>query len=53
MSRRGVDAKVAMDAGGWKSSRIYLETYVKTNDAGRSVVRLFDEEQPARLREVK
>jgi len=26
-----------MDAGGWKSSTIFLETYVSTVDAGRVV----------------
>lgn len=33
----GVGVRVAMDAGGWKSSTIFLETYVSTVDAGRVV----------------
>lgn len=33
----GVSVRVAMDAGGWKSSSIFLETYSHTIDAGRTV----------------
>lgn len=33
----GVGVRVAMDAGGWKSSTIFLETYAHTIDAGRVV----------------
>lgn len=33
----GVSVRVAMDAGGWKSSAIFLETYTHTIDAGRTV----------------
>ena len=28
VTRQGVDAKTAMDMGGWKSSRLFNETYV-------------------------
>ena len=33
----GVSVRVAMDAGGWKSSTIFLETYAHSLDAGRTV----------------
>lgn len=33
----GVGVRIAMDAGGWKSSTIFLETYAHTLDAGRVV----------------
>jgi len=33
----GVDIKTAMEAGDWKSSVIFLETYVHTKNAGRVV----------------
>lgn len=38
----GVGVRVAMDAGGWKSSTIFLETYAHTVDAGRVVVDRFN-----------
>lgn len=38
----GVSVRVAMDAGGWKTSSIFLETYTHTIDAGRTVRDLFD-----------
>jgi len=38
----GVGVKVAMDAGGWKSSVIFLETYAHTLDAGRTVMERFN-----------
>lgn len=34
----GVNVRVAMEAGGWKSSNIFLETYVHTAEAGRLVM---------------
>lgn len=38
----GVSVRVAMDAGGWKSSAIFLETYAHTIDAGRTVMDRFN-----------
>lgn len=38
----GVGVRVAMDAGGWKSSTIFLETYAHTLNAGRLVAAQFD-----------
>lgn len=38
----GVSVRVAMDAGGWKSSTIFLETYSHTVDAGRVVMDRFN-----------
>lgn len=42
--RLGVDTKDAMDAGGWKSSRLFMETYVHSHEAGRRVAEAFDRE---------
>jgi integrase len=36
--------KEAMDAGGWKSAKLFMETYVHSQEAGRSVAALFDRE---------
>jgi len=38
----GVSVRVAMDAGGWRSSTIFLETYAHTVDAGRVVMDRFN-----------
>jgi len=38
----GVDIKTAMEAGDWKSSTVFLETYVHTRNAGRSVADRFN-----------
>lgn len=38
----GVSVRVAMDAGGWKSSSIFLETYAHTINAGRTVADRFN-----------
>lgn len=38
----GVSVRVAMDAGGWKSSKIFLETYSHTTNAGRTVMNKFN-----------
>ena len=38
----GVSVRVAMDAGGWKSSSIFLETYAHTLNAGRAVMDRFN-----------
>jgi integrase len=36
------DIKAAMDAGGWKSAKLFLETYVHSNEAGRTLADKFD-----------
>jgi len=38
----GARVKDAMDAGRWKSARLFMETYVHSHEAGRSVAALFD-----------
>lgn len=38
----GVSVRVAMDAGGWKSSSIFLETYAHSMNAGRAVMDKFN-----------
>lgn len=38
----GLGVRVAMAAGGWKSSSIFLETYTHTIDAGRTVMDAFN-----------
>ena len=38
----GMDVKTAMEAGGWKSSQIFLETYVHSRDPGRLVADRFN-----------
>jgi len=38
----GIDTKSAMEAGGWKSSRIFLEVYVQSDDGGRIVADRFN-----------
>ncbi len=38
----GVSVRVAMDAGGWKSSAIFLETYAHSLNAGRAVADRFN-----------
>ena len=40
----GAKLKDAMDAGGWKTARLFVETYVHSADAGRAVARIFDAE---------
>lgn len=42
MSVPGADIKAAMDAGGWKSAKLFLETYVHSKEAGRSLAEKFD-----------
>lgn len=37
MKLDGVSVKDAMDAGRWKSARLFLETYVHSHEAGKSV----------------
>jgi integrase len=42
MTVDGASIKAAMDAGGWKSAKLFLETYVHSKDAGRSLAEKFD-----------
>lgn len=44
MAVPGADIKAAMDAGGWKSAKLFLETYVHSKDAGRSLAEKFDKQ---------
>jgi site-specific recombinase XerD len=45
----GIGIKTAMDAGRWKSSKIFLETYVHTENAGRMVADRFNTQRYANL----
>lgn len=36
------DIKKVMEAGGWKSAKLFMETYVHTSEAGRSLAEQFD-----------
>ncbi|SFZ86016.1 Site-specific recombinase XerD [Devosia enhydra] len=38
----GADVKTAMEAGGWKSSAVFIETYVHSPNAGRLVADRFN-----------
>lgn len=38
----GAKIKDAMDAGGWKSAALFMQTYVHSKDAGRNVAGIFD-----------
>jgi len=38
------DIKTAMDAGGWKSAKLFLETYVHSKEAGKSLAAKFDKQ---------
>lgn len=38
----GAKVKDAMEAGGWKSAKLFLETYVHSNEAGRNIAAIFD-----------
>ena len=38
----GMDVRTAMDAGGWKSSSVFIETYVHPKNAGRLVADRFN-----------
>lgn len=42
MNVPGADIKAAMDAGGWKSAKLFLETYVHSHEAGQSLAEKFD-----------
>lgn len=37
--------KDAMEAGGWKSAKLFLETYVHSSDAGRRIAEKFDKKK--------
>lgn len=38
----GIDIATAMEAGGWRSTKVFLETYVHTDNAGRTVSDVFN-----------
>lgn len=38
----GARVKAAMEAGGWKSARLFLETYVHDGEGGQDVASIFD-----------
>lgn len=40
--KAGADIKDAMDAGGWKSAKLFMETYVHSHEAGQTVAAKFD-----------
>lgn len=40
----GGKPKEVMEAGGWKSARLFMETYVHADEAGKNVAALFDRE---------
>jgi len=48
----GLGIKTAMDAGGWRTARVFLEVYVHTAAAGRAVAARIDEHFPARRRDI-
>lgn len=38
----GAKVKDAMEAGGWKSARLFMETYVHSTEGGKTIAALFD-----------
>lgn len=38
----GAAIKDTMDAGGWKSAKLFMETYVHSHEAGKNVAAIFD-----------
>lgn len=40
----GARVKDAMEAGGWKSAALFMQTYVHSDEAGRNVAGIFDRE---------
>lgn len=40
----GAKVKDAMDAGGWKTAKQFMETYVHSHEAGKTVADMFDKE---------
>lgn len=41
----GARVKDAMEAGGWKSARLFMETYVHSTEGGKNVATLFDQQK--------
>lgn len=41
----GAAIKDAMDAGGWKSAKLFMETYVHSHEAGKTVAAMFDRQK--------
>ena len=41
----GAKVKDAMEAGGWKSAKLFMETYVHSNEAGKAVAAIFDDQK--------
>lgn len=41
----GAAIKDAMDAGGWKSAKLFMETYVHSHEAGKNVAAIFDRQK--------
>ena len=41
MNRAGVDARTAAEAGGWKSVRLYMETYAQPDHIGSALEKAF------------
>jgi integrase len=41
----GANIKDAMDAGGWKSAKLFMETYVHSHQAGKNVAAIFDRQK--------
>lgn len=41
----GAAIKDAMDAGGWKSAKLFMETYVHSQQAGKNVAAIFDRQK--------
>jgi len=42
LNAAGIDPKTAMEAGGWKSARLYLERYVHGDDAADRIAQVFE-----------
>ena len=51
--KEGAGVKEAMDAGRWKSAKLFLETYVHCEEAGRSVAAIFDKKAGLRAKLTK
>lgn len=41
----GAKLKDAMEAGGWKSARLFVETYVHSSEGGKNVAAIFDRQK--------
>lgn len=41
----GAKLKDAMEAGGWKSARLFVETYVHSTEGGKTVAAIFDHQK--------